>query len=596
MATEPRHIFISYSHDSDDHKRLVRELADRLIQQGLAVSLDQYQFPPPVQGWDVWSEQQARKADYVLVICTAEYCRRFDDEAPVGTGRGVRAEAQIIRQILYDANQHNEKFIAVLLEGADENCVPLRLKPHARYRLNAEYEDLYRHLTRQPRFVPPAPGLILPLPPENAPVTPEPPGFTGSRRLTGPDDPLLQPARGCFLGRTEDVERVLQFLRSNQTGSQVVAAQVTGTGGIGKTEVCKAALKAWLAQEPPPAAWFVSLAGTNSAADVIATLGGALGRPEISGEAELLPLLQANPGLYYLDNLESVVDDPAARQLLQRIRNQVRGVRLLASSRVDFGALGRPIRLEVLPDEAAVDLFRNTWAEAAGERPGDSPRLRAFVGAQVPERQPLRWHLGCHPLAIVLAAVHGAYWNLEELIARWEKEGTALLNDPYGSGDRQESIEISLGLTARALHAYPGALRLWGLAALFPDGMGEAAWNWFQANGGISAEERERLQRHNVLNRRTGRLLVLPPVARYALERGRREQDGFSLTATLETAKGYFQTLAGEADRHSFDSQHIPTMERLLAKFTAVHRYVQIATTVAVPDVVGLAELNSNLV
>ncbi len=164
MVTEATYIFISYSHDSDDHKRRVRELAKRLIKEGLTVVLDQYQFPPPVQGWDVWSEQQARKADYVLVICTAKYCRRFDDEAPVGTGRGVRAEAQIIRQILYDANQHNEKFIAVLLEGADENSIPLRLKPHARYRLNAEYEDLYRHLTNQPPFVPPALGLIQHLP------------------------------------------------------------------------------------------------------------------------------------------------------------------------------------------------------------------------------------------------------------------------------------------------------------------------------------------------------------------------------------------------------------------------------------------------
>ncbi|NOT02526.1 MAG: toll/interleukin-1 receptor domain-containing protein [Phycisphaerales bacterium] len=36
------HVFISYSHDSPGHSDRVRELADRLISQGIAVELDQY--------------------------------------------------------------------------------------------------------------------------------------------------------------------------------------------------------------------------------------------------------------------------------------------------------------------------------------------------------------------------------------------------------------------------------------------------------------------------------------------------------------------------------------------------------------------------
>lgn len=38
-----------------------------------------------------------------------------------------------------------------------------------------------------------------------------------------------------------EIARVLEFLRGGETAA-VVSAQVTGMGGIGKTEVCKAAL------------------------------------------------------------------------------------------------------------------------------------------------------------------------------------------------------------------------------------------------------------------------------------------------------------------------------------------------------------------
>jgi hypothetical protein len=68
--TSPEHprVFISYSHDSPEHKQRVLALSDRLRNDGIEAELDQYQTRPP-QGWSYWCEEQLRPAnsDFVLV-------------------------------------------------------------------------------------------------------------------------------------------------------------------------------------------------------------------------------------------------------------------------------------------------------------------------------------------------------------------------------------------------------------------------------------------------------------------------------------------------------------------------------------------------
>ena len=47
-------VFISYSHDSDEHREKVLGLAERLRQDGLDAQLDQYVKGTPEQGWPRW--------------------------------------------------------------------------------------------------------------------------------------------------------------------------------------------------------------------------------------------------------------------------------------------------------------------------------------------------------------------------------------------------------------------------------------------------------------------------------------------------------------------------------------------------------------
>ena len=66
-------VFISYSHDSDEHRTFVRELSDRLRNEGLDCLIDQYINGFPEEGWQRWMENQIEAADFVLLVCTETY-------------------------------------------------------------------------------------------------------------------------------------------------------------------------------------------------------------------------------------------------------------------------------------------------------------------------------------------------------------------------------------------------------------------------------------------------------------------------------------------------------------------------------------------
>jgi SEFIR domain-containing protein len=70
-------VFISYSHDSPDHKNRVLGLSERFRQDGLETSLDQYVRGTPPQKWPRWMLDQLNWADFVLVICTETYTDVF---------------------------------------------------------------------------------------------------------------------------------------------------------------------------------------------------------------------------------------------------------------------------------------------------------------------------------------------------------------------------------------------------------------------------------------------------------------------------------------------------------------------------------------
>ncbi len=161
MMPTPR-IFISYSHDSAAHKALVLTLANRLRDDGLDCQIDQYINGFPPEGWQHWMEMQVEQADFVLLVCTPTYLRRYRGQERNG-GRGVTFEGVVISQWLYDYYYHNTKFVPLIPDAGALEDVPLPLKDFGAFRVMAEYEGLYRYLTGQAAVVMPEVGERLEL-------------------------------------------------------------------------------------------------------------------------------------------------------------------------------------------------------------------------------------------------------------------------------------------------------------------------------------------------------------------------------------------------------------------------------------------------
>jgi SEFIR domain len=161
----PPRVFISYSHDTVEHQERVLGLADRLRADGIDAEIDQYNAAPS-GGWPLWCERQIEAANVVLMVCTETYYRRVSGDEERGKGLGVVWEAQIIRQLLYDAGAISDKFVPVLFSDASPEQIPTPIRGGTRYVVDTEdgYEDLYRRLTGQPRLLRPALGTIRPLP------------------------------------------------------------------------------------------------------------------------------------------------------------------------------------------------------------------------------------------------------------------------------------------------------------------------------------------------------------------------------------------------------------------------------------------------
>lgn len=155
-------VFISYSHDSDDHREFVLQFTERLWNDGIDCEIDQfYEDNPPDDGWPTWTENQVLNADFVLMVFTEQYRRRYDAKEP-GKGRGVAWETRIVDAMIYDQFTKNTKFIPVVFIEEDLQHIPYKLKRTSHYIVKREdaYEQLLRRLTGQSRVIKPTRGKI----------------------------------------------------------------------------------------------------------------------------------------------------------------------------------------------------------------------------------------------------------------------------------------------------------------------------------------------------------------------------------------------------------------------------------------------------
>ena len=167
MKDAPK-IFISYSHDSIEHKRIVRQLADTLRAQGSQCSLDQYEESPE-EGWMAWMEKQVSNSAYVLIVCSQGYFDRFNSDVS-DLGKGVKWEGGIITQELYDSGGKNRKFIPVILNEEDKKYILRVLRPYTYYNVGSEdgLQRLRKRVSAQPLASEPPRGKVIKFPSSKA--------------------------------------------------------------------------------------------------------------------------------------------------------------------------------------------------------------------------------------------------------------------------------------------------------------------------------------------------------------------------------------------------------------------------------------------
>lgn len=110
----PPKVFISYSHDTSEHKKWVLEFATTIRDRGVDAILDQWHLRP---GDDLphFMETQLAQVDYVLMICTEKYV----EKANKGTG-GVGYEKMIMTASLLSRIDSN-KVIPIIRQHGSKN-------------------------------------------------------------------------------------------------------------------------------------------------------------------------------------------------------------------------------------------------------------------------------------------------------------------------------------------------------------------------------------------------------------------------------------------------------------------------------------------
>lgn len=159
----PLCIFISYSHDSDDHRTRVLGLSERLRADGIETILDRYvERGSPPEGWPRWMLNGLEKATHVLCVCTETYYRRFRGLEEPGKGKGVDWEGALMTQSLYDARSVSSNFIPVIFAGSDTPYVPEPLRGQTFHVMDCDagYQSLYDALLDQSGVVPGPVGTL----------------------------------------------------------------------------------------------------------------------------------------------------------------------------------------------------------------------------------------------------------------------------------------------------------------------------------------------------------------------------------------------------------------------------------------------------
>ena len=146
-------VFVSYSHDSQVHKKWVMDFATRLRNVGVDAILDQWDLGP---GDDLphFMEKNLSSADRVIMVCTENYVKKAD----AGMG-GVGYEKMIVTADLM--KRVDSKKVIPIIRQAGTHSVPgfLTSKLFVDFSREDQFEGAFDDLTRNihaaPLFVKP---------------------------------------------------------------------------------------------------------------------------------------------------------------------------------------------------------------------------------------------------------------------------------------------------------------------------------------------------------------------------------------------------------------------------------------------------------
>jgi hypothetical protein len=165
-------VFVSYAHESAEHKGQVLALATLLRDSGLDTVLDVWAADTR-QDWYSWAIRELTDADFVVVVASRRYRASGDGSGPNTENRGVQSEAALLRELVYgDRQTWLPKVLPVLLPGHDVDEIPLFLQPFtaSRYEVTSPTSEGAGELLRVLRH---RPGYLAPRAPRPRSVPPE---------------------------------------------------------------------------------------------------------------------------------------------------------------------------------------------------------------------------------------------------------------------------------------------------------------------------------------------------------------------------------------------------------------------------------------
>ena len=328
------------------------------------------------------------------------------------------------------------------------------------------------------------------------------------------------------IGRNEELEELKTFLYGEEK-----SAFVTGAPGVGKTEICKAAIKEFVIKADTPV-FYIRVPDTADHVELMQLIGSAVNlSSDLVSKITKLDQIASRiiKGIYYFDNLENVLETTEGLQLVCDFIS-LNGVRLVASTRTKVQSLDcYELTLGVLDNDSAKQLFNAYWQAGTP----DVELLKIFLHDELEN----------HPLSIVLAASTSKNKKVDfgRLLELWNETGTQSLKTEQSvkRQNRTNSLTRCFDISYEMLKSETGALNTWLFCALFTGEIPETLLSQFSGFNDVS-DSIKILEEYSIISGTVEGYALLSPLSQYARDKALIDtQSVFDWTQTKQHAYAF---------------------------------------------------------